>query len=154
MKNGKCKLIFSLVQVDFKLWTSLLMIMEHVGHQFSSCFHWIFKNAMLLNFALIAWFLRKEEKHGFCVLFFGGFELEMPSFYRQEVWNVRQGRTWHFAIWSCLKGQERHFALKGNFLFSPCAIFGNLIQSPIITSWLIFISLMTHLASVRKLLDE
>ena len=98
-------------------------------------------------------FKEVKRKHVF-VKFFGGFELEMPSFYRQEVWNVRQGRTWHFAIWSCLKGQERHFALKGNFLFSPCAIFGNLIQSSKLLSLTDIYQFIHPLGKARKLLDE
>ena len=130
LKNENEILVFSLVHVDFKLWMSLLMIMEHVGHQFSSCFHWIFKNAMFGNLTWIAWFSRKLVFVEFLV----SIELETWSFYRPKVWIVRQGSTWHLVTQSLLKGQDCPLAFEkeGSF-FYHVQNYSNLIQSSIIT---------------------
>ena len=109
---------------------------------------------MILNFALIAWFSRKWKKAWSFVEFLGHFELEMPSFYRQEVWNVRQGRTWHFAIWSCLKGQERQFTKKGNFLFYHVLNFYTFDPILSIIPLTDIYQFIYPLGKVRKLLDE
>ena len=134
LKNTKWFLIFSLAQVDFKFGTSLLMIMEHVGHQFSSCFHWIFKNAMFGNFALWYLIFKKRRKAWICVLILVLIELETWSFYRPKVWIVRQGSTWHLVTQSLLKGQDCPLAFEkeGSF-FYHVQNYSNLIQSSIIT---------------------
>ena len=113
----------SLFYVDFNVQTDSIWILWCVRHQRVSQFLLNLKIAMFGNLSYDTWIFKKKSESMNLYFFWCWFLLKWWAIYRQTS-SAKLGKsTSQLDIQRKLKGQEWFFTKKGNFLFSPCAIF-------------------------------
>ena len=99
-------LISSFDHVVFKFWTSLILIMECVWHQFDKSFSSIFKNASFGNLNYVSWFWRKKRESITLQCFGVVLNLKWWSIYRPMSLKLLGTSTSFWKIKDALRGKN------------------------------------------------